>query len=82
MDIKPQNILVGYEELDGEGATTGGLHDGRYPTIKLADFGSATYTGDHRDQKANYETEFLDVGTHGFQPPVCVLLLAKVFVLK
>lgn len=78
LDVKPQNILLGYEDaydkrrigrlrnlaLQGDGAKQLPL----YPSIKLADFRLAEFS--HNEQRCLQGKDLQDVGTWGFRPPV------------
>lgn len=67
-DIKPQNIFLGYEEHHDEDGPTGGLKDGRYPTIKLGDFGLAELQDEMR-RGSNFK-DMAGIGTLNYLPPV------------
>jgi len=65
-DIKLANIFLGYEELHGPPERTGGLQSGKYPTVKLGDFGCANLARDNDRANSNRMTGF---GTPGCYPP-------------
>jgi len=80
LDVKPENIFLGYEETYierryDEPWITGGLIEPLYPSVKLGDFGLAQYSfqGDEQDvpNPAANPGYLLWQGTPGFKAPVC-----------
>lgn len=80
LDIKPENIFLGYEETHAERRPeapwrTGGLVEPLYPSVKMGDFGLAQYSyeGDDQDvpEPAENPRGLLWQGTPGFKAPVC-----------
>ena len=87
LDIKPSNILLGYEQPH-DPARTGGLYNEQiqsfanendldlpvYPSIKLADFGLAYYASHANPIEAE---RIRGGGTDGYIPPVRLAKLIR-----
>jgi len=84
LDLKPENIFLGYEEHHQKSsAKTGGMDEPIFPSVKLGDFGLSEYVRmvdntqrDAGQDAAHNPRGLTQQGTEGYHAPVTHCALA------